>query len=67
MGRRDIVTNKKRKSEAALREGSFWYHRMKPLQEDGGVKYSKCWGFESGKEAENVVKRTSRKHTGHSC
>lgn len=46
------MANKKQKSGAAFFEGSSWYHRVKLLQEDGSVKYSKRGGFASEKDAE---------------
>lgn len=36
---------------AAFFEGSSWYHRIKVLQEDGTVKYSKKGGFATEREA----------------
>lgn len=44
--------NKKHKLGAAFFEGSSWYHRVKILQEDGSVKYSKRGGFASEEDAE---------------
>lgn len=46
------MSNDKQKSGVAFFEGSSWYHRVKLLQEDGSVKYSKRGGFASEKEAE---------------
>lgn len=40
------------KKGAAFYEGSSWFHRVKILQEDGTVKYSKRGGFKSAAEAE---------------
>lgn len=40
------------KKGAAFYEGSSWFHRVKLLQEDGTVKYSKRGGFQSQAEAE---------------
>lgn len=42
----------KKQSRVAFFEGSSWYHRLKLLQEDGSVKYSKRGGFASEKDAE---------------
>ena len=42
----------KKKNGVAFIEGNSWYHRIKVLQEDGSVKYSKRGGFASEKEAE---------------
>lgn len=42
----------KKQSRVAFFEGSSWYHRIKLLQEDGSVKYSKRGGFASEKDAE---------------
>lgn len=41
-----------KKKGAAFYEGSSWFHRVKILQEDGTVKYSKRGGFASEAEAE---------------
>ena len=46
------MVNTKQKLGAAFFEGSSWYHRIKILQEDGTVKYSKRGGFASEKDAE---------------
>jgi integrase len=43
------MTNRK---GAAFMEGGSWFHRVKLLQEDGTVKYSKRGGFKSQEEAE---------------
>lgn len=40
------------KKGVAFYEGSSWFHRVKLLQEDGTVKYSKRGGFQSAAEAE---------------
>lgn len=42
----------KGKKGVAFYEGSSWFHRVKLLQEDGSVKYSKRGGFQSAAEAE---------------
>lgn len=39
------------KQGAAFYEGGSWFHRIKVLQEDGTVKYSKRGGFQSESEA----------------
>lgn len=44
-------SSEKRKGVAFI-EGSSWFHRVKILQEDGTVKYSKRGGFASEAEAE---------------
>lgn len=41
-----------KRTGVAFFEGSSWHHRVKLLQEDGTVKYSKRGGFQSEKEAE---------------
>ncbi len=46
------MSNKQQKTGVAFYEGSSWYHRVKILQEDGTVKYSKRGGFASDKAAE---------------
>lgn len=51
------MANKKQKSGAAFFEGSSWYHRVKLLQEDGSVKYSKRGGFTSEKDAEKSYRQ----------
>lgn len=46
------MREQRKKQEAAFFEGSSWYHRVKLLQEDGSVKYSKRGGFQTEAEAE---------------
>lgn len=46
------MKSKKNKNGVAFYEGNSWQHRVKLLQEDGSVKYSKRGGFSSEKEAE---------------
>lgn len=41
-----------KKKEVAFYEGNAWVHRVKLLQPDGSVKYSKRGGFQSEEEAE---------------
>ena len=41
-----------KKKEVAFYEGNAWVHRVKLLQPDGSVKYSKRGGFQSKSEAE---------------
>jgi integrase len=43
---------KVRKKGTAFYEGSSWYHRVKILQEDGTIAYSKRGGFATQEEAE---------------
>lgn len=38
-------------------ENNSWYHRVKVLQEDGTVKYSKKGGFATSKEADKSYDR----------
>ena len=61
------MTQKKNKG-VAFYEGNSWFHRVKLLQPDGSVKYSKRGGFHSEAEAEisyykyeEEFKRESRK------
>lgn len=51
------MDNKKRKSGVAFFEGGSWYHRVKLLQKDGSIKYSKRGGFLSEKDAEKSYHR----------
>ena len=44
--------SKRKASGAVFMEGGSWFHRVKILQPDGNVKYSKRGGFQSSKEAE---------------
>ena len=41
-----------KKKVVAFYEGNAWVHRVKLLQPDGSVKYSKRGGFQSEAEAE---------------
>lgn len=61
------MPSKKNKKGVAFYEGRSWFHRVKLLQEDGTVKYSKRGGFQSQAEAEasyykceEVFKKASR-------
>ena len=47
----------KSKTGAAFYEGSSWFHRIKVLQEDGTIKYSKRGGFSSASEAEKSYRQ----------
>ena len=58
-----------KKKGVAFYEGTSWFHRVKILQEDGTVKYSKRGGFQSEREAEasyykyeEEFKKASRKY-----
>lgn len=44
--------NQQAKKTVAFYEGNAWVHRVKLLQPDGSVKYSKRGGFQSEEEAE---------------
>ena len=44
--------NQQAKKAVAFYEGNAWVHRVKLLQPDGSVKYSKRGGFQSEEEAE---------------
>lgn len=55
------MDNKKQKSGAAFFEGGSWYHRVKLLQDDGSVKYSKRGGFLSEKDAEKSYQQYEEK------
>lgn len=44
--------SQKKNRGVAFFEGSSWFHRVKLLQSDGSVKYSKRGGFQSEDEAE---------------
>ena len=50
--RGDLVKQPATKKEVAFYEGNAWVHRVKLLQPDGSVKYSKRGGFQSKSEAE---------------
>lgn len=41
----------------AFYEGKSWFHRIKILQDDGSIKYSKKGGFASREEAEKSYKK----------
>lgn len=45
------------KTGAAFYEGSSWFHRIKILQEDGTIKYSKRGGFATAFEAEKSYRQ----------
>ena len=47
--------NQQAKKTVAFYEGNAWVHRVKLLQPDGSVKYSKRGGFQSEEEAEAVI------------
>ena len=48
---------KENKMGNAFYEGNSWFHRVKLLQTDGTVKYSKKGGFQTEAEAEASYKR----------
>ena len=48
---------KESKSKGAFFEGSSWYHRVKKMQPDGSVKYSKRGGFPSEAAALESLKK----------
>ena len=50
--RGDLVKQQAKKKAVAFYEGNAWVHRVKLLQPDGSVKYSKHGGFQSEEEAE---------------
>lgn len=45
------------KNGVAFYEGNSWYHRVKILNEDGTIKYTKRGGFSTPTEAEESYKR----------
>lgn len=45
------------KSSKSFYENNSWYHRIKILQEDGTVKYSKKGGFATSKEADRSYEK----------
>ena len=53
--RGDLVKQQAKKKAVAFYEGNAWVHRVKLLQPDGSVKYSKRGGFQSEEEAEAVI------------
>ena len=50
--RGDLVKQPTKKKGAVFYEETSWFHRVKLLQPDGSVKYSKRGGFQSEAEAE---------------
>ena len=46
---------KENKMGNAFYEGNSWFHRVKLLQTDGTVKYSKKGGFQTEAEAEAQI------------
>lgn len=50
--RGDLVKQSATKKGVAFYEETSWFHRVKLLQPDGSVKYSKRGGFRSEEEAE---------------
>ena len=50
---------KENKKGIAFYEGNSWFHRVKLLQADGTVKYSKKGGFQTETEAEASYKKCS--------
>ena len=50
--RGDLVKQPEKKNGVAFYEETSWFHRIKVLQPDGSVKYSKRGGFQSEAEAE---------------
>lgn len=62
--RGDLVKQQAKKKAVAFYEGNAWVHRVKLLQPDGSVKYSKRGGFQSEEEAEASyynMRKNSRK------
>ena len=51
----------KSKTGVAFYEGSSWFHRIKVLQEDGTIKYSKRGGFATASEAEKSYRQYEEK------
>ena len=50
-----------KKKGVVFYEETSWFHRVKLLQPDGSVKYSKRGGFQSEAEAEANTRKSLRK------
>lgn len=56
-GVKQLKKEKSVKSSKSFYENNSWYHRIKILQEDGTVKYSKKGGFATSKEADRSYEK----------